>query len=93
MPSEHLTILTIEDEPMIRETIAAYLENPGYRVRRAENGRLGLEAFAAHKPDLAIEKALERARFIRSCLRRPLQPSTGRQPALVPDASPGVAAS
>ncbi|WP_428565158.1 MAG: HD-GYP domain-containing protein [Solidesulfovibrio sp. DCME] len=47
-------VLTIDDEAMIRETIAAYLENRGYAVLEAANGRLGLECFLEKRPDLVL---------------------------------------
>ncbi len=47
-------ILTIDDEDMIRETIAVYLENKGYVVFEAANGRQGLERFLAKRPDLVL---------------------------------------
>ena len=47
MVASSLRILTIDDEDMIRETIAVYLENKGYAVLEACNGRQGLERFLA----------------------------------------------
>jgi putative two-component system response regulator len=47
-------ILTVDDEEMIRETIASYLENRGFEVFQAKNGREGLEVFTAEKPDLLL---------------------------------------
>ena len=47
-------ILTIDDEPAIRESFEAYLEDSGYRVIQAENGRHGLEVFHEHRPDLVL---------------------------------------
>ena len=47
-------VLTIDDEDMIRETIAVYLENKGYAVLEACNGRVGLERFFAERPDLVL---------------------------------------
>lgn len=54
MSGEGQTILTIDDEPLIRETIAAYLEQRGFRVLQAANGQEGLEVFAAGHPDLLL---------------------------------------
>ncbi len=48
------TILTIEDEPHVRQSIAAYLEDYDYSVLQAENGRLGLEVFRRESPDLIL---------------------------------------
>ncbi|MHC1713369.1 MAG: HD-GYP domain-containing protein [Solidesulfovibrio sp.] len=47
-------ILTVDDEEMIRETIVSYLENRGFEVFQAQNGREGLEVFTAVKPDLLL---------------------------------------
>jgi two-component sensor histidine kinase len=47
-------ILTIEDERIVRENIAAYLEDSGFLVTQAENGRVGLEAFHRDRPDLVL---------------------------------------
>ncbi len=49
-----ITILTIEDEYLIRESIAAYLEDCEYLVLQAENGRIGLEIFREKSPDLIL---------------------------------------
>lgn len=54
MSEQTPTILTMDDEEMIRETIASYLENRGFRVLQAANGREGLEVFAANRPDLVL---------------------------------------
>lgn len=47
-------ILTIDDEDIIRESIEAYLEDSGFAVIHAENGRVGLEAFRRERPDLVL---------------------------------------
>lgn len=54
MSEQRPVILTMDDEAMIRETIAAYLENRGFQVLQAANGREGLEVFAANRPDLVL---------------------------------------
>ncbi len=48
------TILTIDDEEMIRASMAAYLEGNGYRVLEAEGGRQGLELIRREHPDLVL---------------------------------------
>ena len=50
---EH-TILVVEDEKGIRETVAVFLKNQGYKVIEAVNGFEGLEMMTAHKIHLAI---------------------------------------
>ncbi|CAN2039434.1 histidine kinase [Candidatus Magnetomoraceae bacterium gMMP-15] len=49
-----LTILTIDDEPFVRESIAAYMDDSGFTVIQAENGRMGLEMFRKEKPDVVL---------------------------------------
>jgi len=47
-------ILTVDDDEFVREVLAAYLEDSGYEVLQAENGRLGLELFRREDPDLVM---------------------------------------
>lgn len=47
-------ILTIDDEPIIRETFRAYLEDYNYTVLTAENGAAGLEILEKEKVDLVL---------------------------------------
>jgi DNA-binding response OmpR family regulator len=54
VPSIARTILLVEDEPTLRETLAYNLEQDGYRVITAADGREALERFRAHPPDLLI---------------------------------------
>ncbi|NLS91947.1 MAG: response regulator [Planctomycetaceae bacterium] len=48
------TVLVIEDEPALRESMADYLEDREFRVFTAENGRMGLEVFERERPDLVL---------------------------------------
>lgn len=48
------SILLIDDENIVREAIAAYLEDSGYRVFEASDGEQGLELFRREKPDLVL---------------------------------------
>jgi DNA-binding response OmpR family regulator len=52
--SVHLRVLVVDDDPMIREVISAYLSEDGYSVELAANGREGLEKFCAGKFDLVL---------------------------------------
>ena len=54
MNARQPTLLTIDDEGMIRETIAAYMENRGFTVFEAPDGRRGLEVFLDKRPDLVL---------------------------------------
>lgn len=48
------TILLIEDQASMRKNIAFILEMEGFRVTAATNGREGIEAARAAKPDLIL---------------------------------------
>ena len=48
------TILTVDDDEFVREILAAYLEDSGFSVLQAENGRTGLETFRRESPDLVM---------------------------------------
>jgi len=50
----HKKVLTVDDDEFVREILVAYLEDSGYDVLQAENGRLGLETFRREKPDLVM---------------------------------------
>ncbi len=47
-------VLVVDDEPMVREVVAAYLEREGYRVAEAKDGAAALDAVAAQLPDLVV---------------------------------------
>ena len=48
------TILIIDDEVSIRESLSSFLLDEGYRVFTAENGELGLEIFFKEDVDMVI---------------------------------------
>jgi two-component system response regulator RegX3 len=48
------TILVVEDEPTLRETLAEALEAEGYQVVQAGDGRTALARFRATHPDLVL---------------------------------------
>ncbi len=48
------TILLIDDEESLLESMADYLEDRDYQILRAENGRVGIEVFDRHRPDLVF---------------------------------------
>lgn len=48
------TILLVEDEKGIRETVAIFLKNQGYDVLQAENGKEGLALIKQHDVHLAV---------------------------------------
>jgi CheY-like chemotaxis protein len=52
--TEAASILVIDDDPDVRAFIAESLEESGYRVRQAADGRQGLAQAASERPDLAV---------------------------------------
>ena len=48
------TLLIIDDDDVVRASLAAYLEDSGFRVLQAANGLQGLEVFHVESPDLVI---------------------------------------
>lgn len=51
---KNIKILTIDDEALIRESITDYLEDSGFTVFQAEDGRAGLEIHRKEKPDIIL---------------------------------------
>ncbi|MDX1775768.1 MAG: response regulator [Desulfobulbales bacterium] len=47
-------ILTVEDDEFVRDILVAYLEDSGYEVLQAKDGRLGLQVFRDEHPDLVM---------------------------------------
>jgi len=47
-------ILVVDDEPMVREVVVAYLEREGFRVDEAGNGAAALKQIEASHPDLVV---------------------------------------
>ena len=48
------TILVVDDEPTLRETLVEALETDGFRVVSAADGREALTVFRAERPDLVL---------------------------------------
>lgn len=48
------TILVVDDEPTLRETVAEVLESEGFLVDLAADGREALARFRARRPDLVV---------------------------------------
>jgi CheY-like chemotaxis protein len=79
LPFAPVSVLVIDDDPDVRAFIAASLEEQGYRVRVASDGRQGLAALERETPDLVVLDFImpglsgaEVARKIRA--KRPEQP-------------------
>ena len=47
-------LLIIDDDEVVRASLAAYLEDSGFTVLQAANGLQGLEVFELQRPDLVI---------------------------------------
>ncbi|MBK6764809.1 MAG: response regulator [bacterium] len=54
MNSSVIKILTIDDERAVRRSIRVYLEDSGFEVMEAENGRVGVQVFLEQSPDLVL---------------------------------------
>ncbi len=47
-------ILVVDDEPMVREVVVAYLEREGFRVDEASTGSAALKRIKESQPDLVV---------------------------------------
>ncbi|WP_339485608.1 two-component system response regulator RssB [Pseudomonas sp. EL_65y_Pfl2_R95] len=54
MQKTSATLLIIDDDQVVRASLAAYLEDSGFIILQAENGLQGLEVFEQKKPDLVV---------------------------------------
>ena len=54
MPPETKTILVVEDEQTLRETLAYNLTREGYRVLDAGDGRTAIDVARSERPDLVL---------------------------------------
>lgn len=54
MHNSSATLLIIDDDEVVRASLAAYLEDSGFKVLQAANGLQGLEVFQRERPDLLI---------------------------------------
>ncbi|MBT4510819.1 MAG: response regulator [Chloroflexi bacterium] len=52
--TENAKILVVDDDPDIRTVLSALLESRGYQVVTASDGKEGLDALKAEKPNLMI---------------------------------------
>lgn len=69
----NVTLLYVEDEVATREQISRILSQKGYRLHAVQNGRMGLNAYQEHRPDIILTdimmpvmNGLEMARQIRA---------------------------
>jgi PAS domain S-box-containing protein len=49
-----MTVLIIDDDRIVRTSLAVYLEDVGYRVLEADNGREGMELVRRETPDIVF---------------------------------------
>jgi serine phosphatase RsbU (regulator of sigma subunit) len=54
MNTPAVRVLTIDDEPMVREILAAYLEDSGFEVIQAGDGPTGIDLIRREHPDLVL---------------------------------------
>ena len=52
--ADRLSVLIVDDDPMVRELLGAIFTASGYRCRLATNGMEGIEAFRAEHPALSV---------------------------------------
>lgn len=52
--NEPRTVLVVEDDPRLSKLVRLTLENDGYRVMTAQDGKAALAALADHLPDLIL---------------------------------------
>ncbi|HON77315.1 MAG TPA: response regulator [Spirochaetota bacterium] len=50
----NIKVLTIDDEDIVRENIAAYLEDNNFTVFQGKNGKHGIEMFRKVRPDIVL---------------------------------------
>jgi DNA-binding response OmpR family regulator len=54
VPAEPMKILVVDDEPMVRDVLARYLEADGFEVATASDGLEALDAVRHTDPDLVV---------------------------------------
>ncbi len=78
------TILVVDDEEAVVEFVASLLEDVGYRVLRAYEGRSALEITANEHPDLVItDIMMPIISGLEVCRRMRAQPSTKDIPVIL----------
>ncbi len=54
MPSEVKTLLLVDDDPAVRESLEELFRHQGYRVLTAGDGESGIEQLRSDRPDLMV---------------------------------------
>jgi DNA-binding response OmpR family regulator len=52
--SEKVTVLVVDDEPIVRRVVATYLRHEGHRTLEAPDGRAALELIQREEPGLVV---------------------------------------
>jgi DNA-binding response OmpR family regulator len=52
--SRNQTVLVVDDEPMVREVVSAYLRREGYSTVEVGDGEAAVKAVEHHRPDLIV---------------------------------------
>ena len=91
MQKTSATLLIIDDDEVVRASLAAYLEDSGFSVLQASNGQQGLQVFEEHQPDLVICD-LRMPQMDGLELIRQIYPTLGMVPGLGQDTAAGAAA-
>ena len=84
------SVLVIDDDENLRDTIAMMLEQEGYKTEMASNGRTGLEQALTSKPDLVLVDAQTVAHAVVARPPRRLVVAGGRIVARNGELLPGV---
>ena len=53
-PVASITLLTIEDDPAVRQSLVAFFRDSGFAVLEAADGDSGLDQFRRHHPDIVL---------------------------------------
>jgi DNA-binding response OmpR family regulator len=51
---QDMRVLVVDDEPMVREVLARYLQTEGFGVETADDGIQAIERFGARTPDIVL---------------------------------------
>ena len=70
MSDNQLTLLLVDDDPMISESLGPLMERSGFRVLLASNGEEALRKVQAHHPDVIVMDVLMPLMNGRETLRR-----------------------
>ncbi len=81
--TEHATILVVDDEPNIVQTLQDRLEMNDYKVITAGNGKEGLEKALSEKPDIVLLDVIMPVMDGHEMLERLRQSDVGKEMAVI----------